>query len=207
MEERREPAHGGWRPQHHDSFQSSYSHQIDPHHGHRRPSPSRPNRPPEGHHRPAPHSPPYASPGRRGPSDTGHRSPSPWHYNNNNNKSPADRRPVSSAPFRGSFRGHNRRPGGPRGEHRNSDARGSYSPRERQGDHPAHGSKRWGGDEEFSHQHNGEYGFPGPQRKPREFHRRNSYPERYNSTAPCRPGGGFKGEGPNNVFCSAPSPG
>ncbi|KAG7274356.1 hypothetical protein CRUP_028677, partial [Coryphaenoides rupestris] len=204
MAERREPAHGGWRPQHQDSFQSSYSHQMDTHHGHRRPSPSRPNRPPEGQHGPTPHSPPYASPGRRGPSyregpsDSGHRSPSPWHYNNNNNnnKSPADRRPGSSAPFRGSFRGPNRRPGGHHRDHRNPDTRGSYSPRERQNDHPAHGSKRWGEDEELSHQHNGEYGSPGPQRKPREFHRRNSYPERWSGEQEARrPRGEVEREG------------
>ncbi|CAL8365144.1 unnamed protein product [Lota lota] len=190
MAERREPAHGSWRPQHQDSFQSSYSHQIDPHHSHRRPSPSRPNRPLEAHHRPAPHSPSHASPGHRGPSyreghsDRGHRSPSPWHFN----KSPADRRPGSSAPYRGSFRGPNRHPGGPHGEQRNPDHRGHYSPRERQSDHPAHGSKRWGGDGVFPHQHNGEYRPPSPQRKPREFQRRNSYPERYKRRASMRAG-------------------
>ncbi|CAL8267460.1 unnamed protein product [Merluccius merluccius] len=198
MAERREPAHGGWRPQHQDSFQSSYSHQMDPHHGHRRPSPSRPNRPPEAQHRPTPHSPPHASPGHRGPSyregpsNAGHRSPSPWHYN----KSPADRRPGSSVPYRGSFRGRNRHPGAPHGEQRNTDPRGHHSPRERQSDHPAHGSKRWGGDGEFPHQHNGEFGPPGPQRKPREFHRRNSYPQRWSSEQdPRRPRGEVEREG------------
>ncbi|XP_030217945.1 serine/arginine repetitive matrix protein 1 isoform X2 [Gadus morhua] len=198
MAERREPAHGGWRPPHQDSFQSSYSHQDEPHHGHRRPSPSRPNRPLDAQHRPAPHSPPHASPGHRGPSyreghsDGGHRSPSPWHFN----KSPADRRPGSSGPYRGSFRGPNRHPGAPHGEQRNPDHRGHYSPRERPSDHQAHGSKRWGGDREFSHQHNGEYGPPSPQRKPREFQRRNSYPERWSGEQdPRRPRGEVEREG------------
>ncbi|KAJ3589492.1 hypothetical protein NHX12_010337 [Muraenolepis orangiensis] len=192
MAERREPANGGWRPQ--ESFQSSYSHQMDPHHGPRRPSPSRHNRPPEVHH-----SPPHASPGHRGPSfrdgpsDTGHRSPSPWHYN----KFPADRSSGPSAPYRGSFRGPNRYPRGNHGEQRNPEPRGHYSPRERQSDHPAHGSKRWGGDGEFSDQHNGEHGPPGPQRKPREFHRRNSYPERWSGEQdPRRPRGEREGNSP-----------
>ncbi|KAM4620188.1 uncharacterized protein ACJ7VT_006894 [Polymixia lowei] len=185
MGERREPPFNHWRSQNQDSFHS-YTHQMEPHHNHRRPSPSRQIRPPQVQHRSSSHSPVQGSAGHRGPPfrghPTGHRAPSPRHYHSH----PADRRPASTTPYQGSFRGPKRQPGFPHEQHRSQDPRGAYSPRDRQYEPSAHGAKRWNGAGEFSHQHNGEHGPSGSQRKPREFHGRSSYPERWSGEQDSR---------------------
>ncbi|XP_071384961.1 spermatogenesis-associated protein 31H1 [Centroberyx affinis] len=183
MGERREPPFNHWRSQNQDSFQA-YPSQMEPHHSQRRPSPSRPTRPPHAQHQSSSRSPVQGSPSHRGPPFHGHpsshRSPSPRHYRNH----PADRRPGTTPPYQGSFRGPKRQPGFPHQEQRSRDPRGHYSPRERPYEHP--GVKRWNGAGAFSHLHNGEHGPSGSQRKPRELHGRGSCPERWSSEQDSR---------------------
>ncbi|KAM6986708.1 uncharacterized protein FYW47_017337 [Aplochiton taeniatus] len=179
MEERRELPFQQWRSQNNDVFQSQHS-QMDPRHGHRRHSPSRPDRPPQAHHRSSVQSPAQGAPSHRGPpfhrNTSGHRSPSPHHYHG---QSP-DMRPLHIPPHRGTFRGPKRRLSPPYAKERTWAPQEHHNPRERQFDRPARGGKRWNGP--FSHQHNGERGSSGsPQMKPREFHGRGSYSERWSA--------------------------
>ncbi|XP_041707244.1 serine/arginine repetitive matrix protein 1 isoform X1 [Coregonus clupeaformis] len=178
MGERRERPFNQWRSQNQDSFKT-YPSQAEPHHGHRRPSPSRPNRPPPAQHRSSPHTPAQGPQGHH----SGHRSPSPRHYHNQ----PPDRRPPPSQSPHSSFRGPHKRPTHKRPspsheEDRSWGARPHHSPRERQFERQGRGGKRWNGPGPFPRPHNGERGPSGsPQRKPREFHGRGPYPERYRS--------------------------
>ncbi|XP_076024592.1 uncharacterized protein LOC143014518 [Genypterus blacodes] len=183
MGERREPPYNHWRSQNQNSYQS-YNPQMESHHNQRRPSPSRPNRSPHGHHHSSSRGPAQGSPGQRGPPFHGHpsshRSSSPRHFRTH----PADRRPGSTPPYQGSFRGPKRHPSFPHQEHKSRDPRGNYNPRERQYDH--HGMKRWNEAGVFSNLHNGEQGSSGSQRNPREMHGRGSVQERWSSEQDTR---------------------
>ncbi|XP_070838821.1 serine/arginine repetitive matrix protein 1 [Chaetodon trifascialis] len=184
MGEQRDPRFNHWRSQGQDSFQS-HPPKMEPHHSQRRPSPSRLNRSsPHAEHPSSSRSPAQGSPSQRGlpfhGHPSGHRSSSPRHFRSH----PADRRPGSTPAWRGSFRGHKRQPGFLQQEHR--DPRGDYNPRERPKDHTGHGTKRWNESGAFSHPHNGEHGPSGPQRSPREMHRRGSVPERWSSEQDSR---------------------
>ncbi|XP_040907470.1 serine/arginine repetitive matrix protein 2 isoform X2 [Toxotes jaculatrix] len=185
MGEQREPRFNHWRSPNQDSFQS-YPPKMEPHHSQRRSSPSRPNRSPHSQHQSSSRSPAQGSPGQRGPPFHGHpsgpRSPSPRHFRSH----PADRRPGSTQPYQGSFRGPKRQSGSPHQEQRSRDPRGSYSPRERPYEHSGHGIKRWNETGAFSHPHNGEHRPSGSQRSPREMHGRGPCPERWSSDQDSR---------------------
>uniref|UniRef100_A0A3B5MGW5 Uncharacterized protein n=1 Tax=Xiphophorus couchianus TaxID=32473 RepID=A0A3B5MGW5_9TELE len=169
MGPQREPRFSHWRSHSQDSFQS-HPHKMDQHHSHRRQSPLRLNRTPQ--HRSSPHSPAHIHQSQRGPPfhghPSGHRSPSPRHFRSH----PADRRPGSVPPYRGSFRGSRRQSVfSPRDPH----------PRERAYEQSGHGMKRWNEPGSFSHLHNGEHRPSGPQRSPREVPGRGSCTERWST--------------------------
>uniref|UniRef100_A0A096M6C0 Serine/arginine repetitive matrix protein 1-like n=1 Tax=Poecilia formosa TaxID=48698 RepID=A0A096M6C0_POEFO len=169
----REPRFSHWRSHSQDSFQS-HPHKMDQHH-HRRHSPLRLNRTPQ--HRSSPHSPGHIHQSQRGPPfhghPSGHRSPSPRHFRSH----PADRRPGSAPPYRGSFRGSRRQSiFSPRDPH----------PRERAYEQSGHGMKRWNEPGSFSHLHNGEHRPSGPQRSPREVPGRGSCTERWSTQQDSR---------------------
>ncbi|KAJ7996722.1 hypothetical protein DPEC_G00239980 [Dallia pectoralis] len=179
MGERRERPFNHWRSQNQDSL-NAYPPQSDAHHGHTRPSPSRPNRPPSAPHRSSPHSPTQGPFGQRAAPvyghHSGHRSLSPRHYNSQ----PSDRRPASSQSPHSSFRGPHTRPGTSHNVDKSWVSLPHHSPKERPFERPGRGGKRWTGSGPFPHSHNGDRGPPGPtQRKPRDYHGRGPYPERY----------------------------
>ncbi|XP_023198003.1 serine/arginine repetitive matrix protein 1-like [Xiphophorus maculatus] len=174
MGPQREPRFSHWRSHSQDSFQS-HPHKMDQHHSHRRQSPLRLNRTPQ--HRSSPHSPAHIHQSQRGPPfhghPSGHRSPSPRHFRSH----PADRRPGSAPPYRGSFRGSRRQSVfSPRDPH----------PRERAYEQSGHGMKRWNEPGSFSHLHNGEHRPSGPQRSPREVPGRGSCTERWSTQQDSR---------------------
>ncbi|XP_008425245.1 serine/arginine repetitive matrix protein 1 [Poecilia reticulata] len=174
MGPQREPRFSHWRSHSQDSFQS-HPHKMDQHHSHRRQSPLRLNRTPQ--HRSSPHSPGHIHQSQRGPPfhghPSGHRSPSPRHFRSH----PADRRPGSAPPYRGSFRGSRRQSVfSPRDPH----------PRERAYEQSGHGMKRWNEPGSFSHLHNGEHRPSGPQRSPREVPGRGSCTERWSTQQDSR---------------------
>nr|XP_046173105.1 serine/arginine repetitive matrix protein 1-like isoform X2 [Oncorhynchus gorbuscha]XP_046173107.1 serine/arginine repetitive matrix protein 1-like isoform X2 [Oncorhynchus gorbuscha] len=180
MGEQRERPHQ-WRSQNQDSF-NTYPSQTEPHHGHRRPSPSGPNRPPPAQHRSSPHTPGQGPQGQRGAlihgNHSGYRSPSPRHYHNQ----PPDRRPQPSQSPHSSFRGPHKHPSPSHEEDRSWGVRPPYSPRERQFERPGRRGMRWNGPGPIPRPHNGERGPSGsPQRKPRDFHGRDPYPERWSA--------------------------
>nr|XP_020454469.1 serine/arginine repetitive matrix protein 2-like isoform X1 [Monopterus albus] len=182
MGEQREPRFKHWRSPNQDSFHSYPPPKVEPHHS-RRPSQSRSNCPPHVQHQSSSRSPAQGSSSQRGPPfhghPSGHRSPSPRHFRNH----PADGRPGSAPPYRGSFRGPRRQSGFPHQEQRSRDTRGNYCPRERPYEHSGHGTKRWNEAGVFAHSHNGEHGPSGSHRSPRVMHGRSSGPERYRSEA------------------------
>ncbi|TKS83031.1 hypothetical protein D9C73_017140 [Collichthys lucidus] len=182
MGEQREPRFNHRRSPNHDNFQS-YPPKMESHHSQRRSSPSRPNRPPHVQHQSSSRSPAQGSQNHRGPPfhghPSGHRSPSPRQFHNH----PADRRPGSAPPYRGSFRGHKRQPGFQHQEQRSREPRGNFSPRERPYEHSGHGMKCWNEAGSFSHPQNGEHG---PSGGPREMHGRGSMPERWSSEQDSR---------------------
>lgn len=178
----REPRFNNWSSPNQDSFHT-YTPKMEPHHNQRRPSPSRLNRSPHVQHHSSSRSAARGSQSQRGSPFHGHRSghrpESPRHFRSH----PADRRPGSTQPPHGSFRGHKRQPGFVHPDQRNRDSRGSYNPRGRLHDRSGHGMKRWNEAGGFPHQFNGEHRPSGSQRNPREMHGRGLMPERYKSEA------------------------
>ncbi|XP_051520738.1 serine/arginine repetitive matrix protein 1-like [Myxocyprinus asiaticus] len=173
MGERRERQHGHWMQQNQDNFRS-YPSSHDSQRGRRRPSPPRSSRPPPVQHRQSPHGPIHGPPSHRAPffrgNHSSHASPS------RNFHGPPSKRRVPSP--HSSFRGPQRRPS-PSQEHQRS---WCPAPRERPFGRPTLGRQHWNGPGGYSHPPSGESRFSGPpQRKPREFHGRISYPERWSA--------------------------
>uniref|UniRef100_A0A671L9B2 Serine/arginine repetitive matrix protein 1-like n=1 Tax=Sinocyclocheilus anshuiensis TaxID=1608454 RepID=A0A671L9B2_9TELE len=173
MGERRERPHGPWM-QHEDNFHP-YPSSQDSQRGRRRPSPPRSSRPPPVQHRQSPHGPIHGPPSHRAPlfheNHLSHTSPS-RHFHG----PPSDRRIPSP---HSSFRGPQRRPS-PQ-EH---DRSWCPTPRERLRPfgRPALGRHHWNGPGGYPHPPGGDLRLSGPpQRKPREFHGRSSYPERWSA--------------------------
>ncbi|KAI4903770.1 hypothetical protein NFI96_029517 [Prochilodus magdalenae] len=176
MGESRERPHGHWTSQNQDSFRS---YPQDSQRGRRRPSSPRSNRPPPVQHRMSPHGPSHGSPGHHRPpsfhgNQSGHISPSSRHFHG----PPSDRRGPSP---HGNYRPPQRHRSPAHEQERNWGPERHPSPRERPYSRPARGGHRWNGPGGFRHP-NGEARFSGsPQRKPREFHERSSYPERWSA--------------------------
>ncbi|XP_066515836.1 basic salivary proline-rich protein 2 isoform X2 [Hoplias malabaricus] len=169
MGEPRERPHGHWTPQNPDNFRSQ-----DSQRGRRRPSPPRSNRPPPVQHRMSPHGPSHGPPAHHRPppfhrSHSGHVSPSPRRFNG----PPPDRRGPSP---HGNYRPPQRHRSPAHEQDRGWGPERPLSPRER-----PFNRHRWNGPGGFHHP-NGEARFSGsPHRKPREFHERSSYPERWSA--------------------------
>ncbi|XP_051973548.1 serine/arginine repetitive matrix protein 1-like isoform X2 [Xyrauchen texanus] len=173
MGERRERQHGQWMPQSQDNFRS-YQGSQDSQRGRRRPSPPRSSRPHPVQHRQSPRGPIHGQPSHRAPffhgNHSSHASPS-RHF-----RGPPSERRVPSP--HGSFRGPQRHPS-PSQEHGRS---WCPAPRERPFGRPALGRQHWNGPGGYPHPPSGESRFTGPpQRKPREFQGRSSYPERWSA--------------------------
>ncbi|KAL7837912.1 hypothetical protein AOLI_G00263160 [Acnodon oligacanthus] len=171
----RERPHGHWTSQNQNSFRS---YPQDSQRGRRRPSPPRSNRPPPVQHRMSPHGPSHGPPGHHRPppfhgNQSGHVSPSPRHF-----QGPPDRRGPSP---HGNYRPPQRHRSPAHEQERSWGPERQPSLRERPYSRPARGGHRWNGPGGFHHP-NGEARFSGsPQRKPREFHERSSYPERWSA--------------------------
>ncbi|XP_007242540.3 serine/arginine repetitive matrix protein 1 isoform X1 [Astyanax mexicanus] len=162
-----EPRERHWMSHNQDNFRP-YAGSQDSQRGRRRPSPPRSNRPPPLQHRMSPHSPSHGPPGQHRPSFRGnHVSSSPRHFHG----PPSDRRgPSPNSNFR------------PPQRHRSpaQEQERSWGP-ERSFNRPVRGGHRWNGPGGYNHP-NGQARFSGsPQRKPREFHERSSYPERWSA--------------------------
>uniref|UniRef100_W5L398 Si:ch211-114c12.2 n=1 Tax=Astyanax mexicanus TaxID=7994 RepID=W5L398_ASTMX len=162
-----EPRERHWMSHNQDNFRP-YAGSQDSQRGRRRPSPPRSNRPPPLQHRMSPHSPSHGPPGQHRPSFRGnHVSSSPRHFHG----PPSDRRgPSPNSNFR------------PPQRHRSpaQEQERSWGP-ERAFNRPVRGGHRWNGPGGYNHP-NGQARFSGsPQRKPREFHERSSYPERWSA--------------------------
>ncbi|XP_056313696.1 LOW QUALITY PROTEIN: serine/arginine repetitive matrix protein 1 [Danio aesculapii] len=173
MGERRERPHGQWM-QNQDHFHP-YPSSQDSQRGRRRPSPPRSSRPPPVQHRQSPHTSIHGPPSHRAPVFHGnhprHTSPS---RHGSFHGPPSERRIPSP---HNSFRGPQRRPS-PQ-EH---DRSWGPTPRERPFGRPALGGHHWNGPGGYPHPHSGDSRFSGPpHRKPREFHGRSSYPERWSA--------------------------
>ncbi|TRY81575.1 hypothetical protein DNTS_012088 [Danionella cerebrum] len=170
--EHRERPHGQWM-QSQNHFRS-YPNPQDSQRGRRRPSPPRSGRPSPFQHRQSQHDPMHG-PSHRAPFFQGnHTSPS-RHFHG-----PPSERRMSSP--RESFRGPIRRPS-PQ-EHGRS---WGTTSRERGFGRPAHSGHHWNGPGGHPHSAGGDLRFSGPpQRRPREFHGRSYFPERYtDETAPA----------------------
>uniref|UniRef100_A0A673JMG6 Serine/arginine repetitive matrix protein 1-like n=1 Tax=Sinocyclocheilus rhinocerous TaxID=307959 RepID=A0A673JMG6_9TELE len=171
MGERRERPHGQWM-QNQNNFHP-YSSSQDSQRGRRRPSPPRTSRPPPVQHRQSLHGPIHGPHSHRAPlfhnNHPSHTSPS-RHFHG----PPSDRRVPSP---HSSFRGPQRRPS-PQ-EH---DRSWCPTPRERPFGRPTLGGHHWNGPGGYPHPPGGDSRLSGtPHRKPREFHGRSSYPERWSA--------------------------
>ncbi|MCJ8748332.1 hypothetical protein PDJAM_G00163740 [Pangasius djambal] len=186
MGDPRERPHGHWTHQNQDNFRPYHMSQ-DSQRGRRRSSPSRSNRPPPVQHRHSPHGPS----GHHRPfygNHSGHVSPSSRYFHS----SPSDRRGPSP---QNTFRAPQRYQNPPHEQERSWGPGRQASPRERPFGRPAHGGHRWNGPGGYPH-HNGEpRPSDMPQRKPREFHERNSYPERWSTERDPRKQHGDAGRG------------
>ncbi|XP_028840791.1 serine/arginine repetitive matrix protein 1 [Denticeps clupeoides] len=172
MGERRDRPSGQWMSQNKDHYQG-YPPPLDHQRGHRRPSPPRQNRPPSSQHRMSP----------QGPGHWG----APYH-SHHSGRGAASSRPVHGLPnerfasprHQSPYRGPSTRPSPVHEQEKGWGPNRHHSPRDRPLGRPAHGGQHWNGPSGFSH--NGESSLSGsPQRKPREFHGRSSYPERWSA--------------------------
>ncbi|KAF7688406.1 basic salivary proline-rich protein 1 [Silurus meridionalis] len=174
MGDPRERPHGHWTPQNHDNFRP-YPMNQDSHRGRRRSSPSRSNRPPPVQHRHSPHEPPPGHHRSFHGNHSGHVSPSARYFHS----PPPDRRGMP--PHNNTFRAPNRFQNSPHPQERSWGPGRQLSPRERPFGRPAHRGHRWNGPGGYPHPNGDPRPSAPPQRKPREFHERNSYPERWSS--------------------------
>lgn len=171
MGDLRERPHGHWTPHNQDNFRP-YPMSQDSHRGRRRCSPARSNRPPPVQHRHSPHGPPSIHHRPFHGNHSGHVSPSSRYFHS----PPSDRRGPSP---HNSFRAQQRYQNSPHEQERSWGPGRQPSPRERPFGRPAHGGHRWNGPGGYPHPNGEPRPSNSPQRKPREFHERNSYPERY----------------------------
>ncbi|XP_072545352.1 uncharacterized protein [Salminus brasiliensis] len=167
-----EPRERHWMSQNQDNFRP-YAGSQDSQRGRRRLSPPRSNRPPPVQHRMSPHGPSHGPPGQHRPppfhgNHSGHVSSSPRHFHG----PPSDRRGPSP-------HSNYRPPQRHRSPAQEQESR-SWGP-ERPFNRPTRGGHRWNSPGGFHHP-NGDARFSGsPLRKPREFHERSSYPERWSA--------------------------
>ncbi|XP_027035252.1 serine/arginine repetitive matrix protein 1 [Tachysurus fulvidraco] len=189
--------HGHWMPQNQDNFRP-YPMSQDSQRGRRRSSPSRSNHPPPFQHRHSPH-------GSSGPhrpfhgNHSGHVSPSSRYFHS----PPSDRRGPSP---HNTFRAPQRYQNSPHEQERNFGPGRQPSPRERPLGRMAHRGHRWNGPGAYAHPNGESRPYDSPQRKPREFHERNSYPERWSTERDPRKqrGDGGKGRGRGRLGHHAP---
>lgn len=170
MGEPRERPYGHWMPQNHDNFRP-YPMSQESQRGRRRSSPSRMNHPPPVQHRHSPHGPPGPHRPFHG-NHSGHVSPSSRYYHS----PPSDRRGPSP---HNTFRAPQRYQNSPHEHERSLGPGRQPSPRERPFGRLAHRGHRWNGPGGYPHPNGEPRPSVSPLRKPREFHERNSYPERY----------------------------
>ncbi|XP_026854263.2 trithorax group protein osa [Electrophorus electricus] len=178
MGEPRERPHGHWMSQNQDHFRQYHSPQ-DSQRGHRRPSLPSSNRSPALQHRLSPHGPSHGPPGHHRPppfhrNHSGHVSPSSRHFHG----PPSDRRGPSP---HSTYRAPQRHLSPAHEQERSWGPPRYLGPRERPLMRQARGGHRWNGPGGYPHP-NGEVRPSGsPYRKPREFHERSSYPERWSA--------------------------
>ncbi|XP_017315679.1 serine/arginine repetitive matrix protein 1 [Ictalurus punctatus] len=187
MGDLRERPHGHWTPHNQDNFRP-YPMSQDSHRGRRRCSPARSNRPPPVQHRHSPHGPPSIHHRPFHGNHSGHVSPSSRYFHS----PPSDRRGPSP---HNSFRAQQRYQNSPHEQERSWGPGRQPSPRERPFGRPAHGGHRWNGPGGYPHPNGEPRPSNSPQRKPREFHERNSYPERWSTERDPRKQHGDAGKG------------
>ncbi|XP_060768671.1 serine/arginine repetitive matrix protein 1 isoform X2 [Neoarius graeffei] len=186
MGEPRARSHGHWTPQNQDNFRP-YPMSQDSQRGRRRSSPSRSNRPPTVQHRHSPHGPS----GHHRPFQSNHSShvyPSSRYFHS----PPSDRRGPSP---HNSFRAPQRYQNSPHEQERSWGSGRQPSPRERTLGRPAHEGHRWNGPGGYPHPNGEPRPSDFPQRKPRVFHERNPYPERWSTEREPRKQYGDAGRG------------
>lgn len=174
MGEPRERPHGQWIPPKKDHYRPyPVSRDFQP--GRRRPSMSPPNRPyPVQNSRMSPHSPSHGPPNHHRPfhgNNSGRSSPLNYFHS-----SPTDRRGPSP---HNTFRAPPRFPSPAHEQDRCWGPKRHLSTRERPFGRPARGGQRWNGPGGYPRPNEGPRHSGSPQRKPREFQERSSYPERY----------------------------